>query len=400
MTEENRIEIPKGGYRTLEQATEAISSILNPPKQEKIHNEPTKPDSETEAARIDDGNAQDTETGQPDKTEDTEDTEDGGVDTRRSDEDATEVEWEEGEIPETNEEVEYDYSALAQALGVDEDDLIAAEDGSIRFRTKVNGELGEIAVSDLRDSYQMKSAAQKGMHELAEEKKAFYQERKSALEGLGEQQTFMQQALQAMHQEYVNDYQNLDWDKLYQEDPDAYHRQTRLKQEREQKINNFNQQFQEARKQINQQIMEELKKIYTDGSKSLEEAFSSSDYKTAPKWNDDERGRLTRWMIDQGFPEQNLSQLAVWQVFKWARDSMLREQERGEAKKTMKKVVKLPRVKMTKPTTPKTKEENKKKRVNDAKRRQRNAAISNQYGKKSNFNESVDLISEIMKREA
>ena len=136
-----------------------------------------------------------------------------------------------------------------------------------------------------------------------------------------------------------------------------------------------------------------MQEVWNEGAKKLNIVFSGKEYKNSPKWDQNEQRRLSEWMIREGFPVEALSTLGSWQVFKWARDSMLRGEEDKAVKKTMKRVVKLPKIKAAKPSTPLSKESGLKSRINDAKQRQRKAAVS---GRK-NFNESMDLIKEMMK---
>jgi len=395
------IEIPQGGFKTLDQAANAISGIMN----RSVSNE-TPPDNNTGE---DDGQKLAKKTkpvdpfmgdGLEDKDvlvdeDDEEDVDEEGVpvemgspkEKQEEPEGELEQELDEEEVGE-----EYDHAALAQALGLDEDDLIV-EEGELSVRTKVNGEEAQVSLAELKDSFQMTSAAQKGMQELAQEKKEFKETQKSKLEEMGHRMQFLDQALYAMQQEYMNDYQSIDWNSLKENDPEGYGVKRMDYQDREKKIQRFYADYQEAQKKIQGQFHEHMQSVWDDGSKQLASTFSGASYKTSPKWDSSEQDRLTKWMLGQGFPQDVLSTLGNWQVFKWARDSMLREEEQQAAKKTMKKVVKLPKVKTAKPSTPASKTAKKKSTLDAAKARQRKAGRKGQ----KNFNETVDLITRMMR---
>ena len=239
----------------------------------------------------------------------------------------------------------------------------------------------------------MVGTAQKGMQELAKEKKQFAEEKKQKLEILGKQGQFLEQALYVMQQEYLNDFQNINWDQVKAEDPDGYAARRMDFQDREKKIQKFYSDYQQAQQQIQKQFHDQMVEVWEDGSKQLNTVFNGSSYKNAPKWNVEEGEKLTKWMVDQGFPSEAISTLGTWQVFKWARDSMLREEELSKTKKVMKKVVRLPKVKTAKPGAKQSKTQKSRSKIDEAKFRQQKAAKSGQ----KNFNESVKLIQELMK---
>ena len=388
------LDIPKEGF-TMRQAEDAISSIIqqsvNPdeaPKDEPGADatESSEPVQESADER-EDKSAEPTDS----EVEEVKDSGESGTDTKTdSDEESAEVE----DTPEggDGEEYEYDHAALAQALGIEEDDLVVDE-GRIHVRTKINGEESQASLADLKNSYQMTSAAQKGMQDLAQEKKQFAEERRQKMEDLGKQGELFNQALYAMQQEYLNDFRNINWEQLKAEDPDTYTVKRIEYQDKEKSIQKFYHDYQQAQEQIKKHFYDQMSGVWEEGAKQLNNVFSRSEYKNAPKWDTEEGNRLTTWMIQQGFPAETISTLGAWQVFKWARDSMLREEELKKTKKTMKKVVKLPKVKTSKPGTPASKAQKSRSKLDEAKYRQRKAAKSGQ----KNFNETVDLISKIIR---
>lgn len=395
------IEIPQGGFKTIDSAANAISGIMNRPipgTEEAAENEPTSDDGKLTPSIPESANERENQDSEP-SDQDVAAIEQSGeseVDTEvGEDQDAAVAsgEGEPAEEPETQ-EVEYDHAALAQALGISEDDLIIEESG-ISVRTKINGEESATTLEDLRNSYQMTSAAQKSMQEVAQEKKQFQETKKAQLEDLNNQAQFMRQAIYSMEQMYLNDHRNVNWEQLRESDPDEYNVRRLDFQEREKHLKQWKEQYTQAQQQIQQEWYSEMQEVWNEGAKMLNNTFMAPEYKTSPKWGQEEQDRLIKWMVNEGIPNEVVNTIGAWQVFKWARDSMLRKEEQAAAKKTMKKVVKLPKVKTAKPGTPKTESTKRRSKVEEAKRRQVTASRKGQ----KNFNQTVDLISEMMKQQ-
>lgn len=297
------------------------------------------------------------------------------------------------------EEIELDPQQLASFFGVEEDDLQLTDSGQISVRAKVDGQISEVSLKDLKDSYQLTKTSQQRLQKLSEDRKTFETQRTTSLEALGQQQQFLGQALQAIEQQYAQDWQEVDWQRLRSEEPEAYATRRQDYDDRARKVAQFKQLFTEASGQLAQEKQRNKETTFQAGFQRLNEAFSSAPYKTSPKWDEGERGRLANWMVDQGFEQKEMADVSSWLVFKWARDSMLRSDEGAEAKKTVKRVLKLPKVKVAKPGSGSTKGGNKRNDIDDAKSRQRRAAKTgnNPFTRKSNLKESTDLIAKLLR---
>ncbi len=122
------------------------------------------------------------------------------------------------------------------------------------------------------------------------------------------------------------------------------------------------------------------------GAQALVEVFSGEAYRNAPKWDEEAQQDLAKWIMDQGFTTQEISQVAEPRVFKWARDSYLREKELKAAKETVKKVTKI--TKVAKPGKSKPPAEISKSKNKDLKTRQRKSG--------GGLKETTDLISGLL----
>jgi len=299
-----------------------------------------------------------------------------------------------------NTEIELDQSVLAQFLGVDEDDLILGEEGDLSIRTKVDGKAAHVTVKDLKDSYQLAKASQARMQSLAEERKDFETKRSASLKDLEVQQQYMATAIQAVEQQYAQDWQNIDWHRLRMDDQEGYAVRRQEFDDRMRQVSGFKQQFTDVYKKTQDEMANRRKEAWSDGFRKLNDVFTSGKYSKTPKWEESEKTRLAEWMVGQGMPAESLGEVDNWLVFKWARDSMLRDAENEAAAKTAKRVVRLPKVKAAKPGAKKNERQvGRRTDIEEAKIRQRKAAKpGNQPGsRRSNLKETTALIEKIIR---
>ena len=285
-------------------------------------------------------------------------------------------------------EVEIEPQHLAGLLGVEESDLGVTEDGELRLTAKVDGEVHQVTLRDLRDGYQLAKTSQQRLNKLAEDRKTLETERQQAIETLGYQQQQVAQALQAIEQEYLTNFQSVDWQRLRDEDPTEYNLKRNDYEDRKKKIDEFKSHQTKAAEQLQMQSMQQLQAVQAEGAQKLDDIFSGTEYRKAPTWNQAEKDKLSSWLISsQGYTPEQISMVSDYRFFKWARDSMLREQEQKAAKQAVKKVVKLPKI--TKPGAKKSAKQIRRSKLDDAKTRQRKD--------KGSMKATQDLISEIMR---
>ncbi|NIN66173.1 MAG: hypothetical protein GTO63_16060 [Anaerolineae bacterium] len=287
----------------------------------------------------------------------------------------------------TSEEIELEPAQVAQMLGLDEDDISVDEAGGIQVHAKVDGKPAQVSLRDLRHSYQLASTHEERLRELGRERKAFQEQSQAILQRLGEQQGQMEQAVQALEEEYAADFQAVDWNTLRLEDPTEYNAKRIDYEDKRRRIGEYRARAQYQAQQLQQQYQGKLAEAQSDGARQLAEVFDGSSYRNAPKWDAQESEKLAKWIMDQGFSAQDVSSVGVWQVFKWARDSMLREQELRNAQETVKKVAKMPKV--TKPGKPKGAKEVQTAKVKNLKARQKKAG--------GHLRETTELISELFR---
>jgi hypothetical protein len=292
------------------------------------------------------------------------------------------------ESEDTTSEVELEPAQVAELLGLEEDALEVDDDGTIQIHAKVDGKPAKVPLKDLRRSYELAETHEERLRQLGRERKAFKDESQAALERMAERHQQFTQAVEAIGAEYASDFQSVDWNRLREEDPTEYNAKRLDFEDRKQRISQYQAHARQQSEALQAEHQQKVAEMQTEGAKHLTDVFQGEAYKNAPEWNEDESQTLAKWIMDQGFSAQDIGQVGVWQVFKWARDSMLRESELKAAKETVRKVAKV--TKIAKPGKSKPPAEISKSKNKDLKTRQRKSG--------GGLKETTDLISGLLDR--
>ena len=285
-------------------------------------------------------------------------------------------------------EVELEPAQVAQMLGLEDDAIEVDDDGNIQIHAKIDGKPAKVSLKDLRHSYELAETHEERLRQLGRDRKAFKDESTTALERMAAQHQQFNQSVEAIEAEYASDVQSVEWTKLREEDPTEYNAKRMDYEDRKQRINQYKAHSQQQANVLQTGRQQKFVEMQTEGAKSLTEVFTGEAYRNAPEWGEDESQVLAKWITDQGFSAQDIGQVGVWQVFKWARDSMLREKEHKAAKETVKKVTKIGKV--IKPGKSKPPKEISKGRTTELKTRQRKSG--------GTMTDTTNLIQNILNR--
>lgn len=383
------IEIPEGGLN-IHQATDTISGILS--RQPEPEAEPT-PAAKDGAKSPPVSPQVEPETQEPVAEPQTVDADETVAELEKPADSAPE------KAPEPDpDNVEIDAEVLAEFLGVNDNDLVISEKG-IALRVENGDETSEISLNDLKHGYKFAKSNTVKAQKLSEERKSFESERQTALEALQQQQGLLANAAQAIEQQYAADWQKVDWQRLREDDPESYTLKRQDFDDRSKQVEQFKANLIQSMQKVEDEKQEQLKAKWAEGYQKLEETFTGSDYSKSPKWDNEERSRLTAWMDKAGYTQDDMKSTTSHLVYKWARDSMLRESEQKAGQVAAKKVAKLPKLKVTRPGSKTGQSTPKQSRIKELKSKQKKAArISSSPGNRgSNFNETVELIQEMFK---
>lgn len=285
------------------------------------------------------------------------------------------------------EEIELEPAQLAALLGLDEQDLVINDEGSLAFRAKVDGETQTVDLRSLRDSYQLTRTSQQRLNTLAEERKAFVAQRDDKFQQLQQQSEQMAQAITTIEREYAAEWENVDWQKLRAEDPGEFAVRRADFEDRARRLNGYKAQHQQQVQQGQAAWQQEQQKSFQEGHQKLNDAMAGPEFAKAGEWNEDAKKEVYHSMVASGVPEQILQSTPYWQAFVWARKAMLYDKMTTEANKTAKKVARLPKI--TKPGAKKSKTQAKRGNLAEARIKQRKGG--------GNIQSTAERISAIMR---
>jgi len=268
-------------------------------------------------------------------------------------------------------ELELQPEQLAALLGFDEGDLEVDDSGSVSVKVKVDGAIESVPLREIREGYRLAKISDQRISKLGEDRKTFDAERQQAFQHLSDQMQVVHSTLQTVESEYASDFNAVDWERLKQEDPTEHNLKRLEYEDRARRLQRHKAGLMQQSEEFKRGHAEHVQRQHAEGRQKLQEVFHGESYRRAPKWDDAESKRLSEWIVAQGIPAEALASVTAWQPFKWARDSMLREEERKQAKATIKKVAKLPKI--VKPGTPKPASERKRGKLESLKQRQRKA---------------------------
>lgn len=290
------------------------------------------------------------------------------------DEDAPAKDGESQDTGEEPTEIGLEAEQIAALLGLSEGDLHINEDGTVSVKVPIDGGSETVSLGEVRDGYKLAKVSKQRLSALGEDRKAFDSERQQALGTLANQYQQILATQQILEEDFSAEHDGVDWQKLRDEDPTEYNLKRADFEDRKQKLAQRRQQVLQQGQQLQTQQLQMLAQQQAAGQAKLGEVFEGESYGASPRWDDAERKRLNDWIAAQGFSQQEINSVGIWQVFKWARDSMLREQELKQAKESMKRVTS--RKINVKPGKPKPRQEIQRGRLEELKNRQRKAGGS------------------------
>lgn len=219
---------------------------------------------------------------------------------------------------ESSTEVEQD---PVEGVETDETEAEVTEDVQ-KYTIKVDGEDVEVELPELLRGYSRTSDYTRKTQQLAENRKALDAE----LEGLRAERAQMAERLRMFD---TPQEPNIDWDKLYEEDPIEYVRQKELQRDRKEQL----QTIQAEREKLERQQQEEQQKQVS----AYVAAESERLLDAIPAWTDEkkageEKAKIVSHAKSLGFNDQELGTLYDHRAVVALRESMLYRQMMSKAK--------------------------------------------------------------------
>lgn len=272
-------------------------------------------------------------------------TEEESKPSEESQEDAGEDEVREAGAEQEPESIELEAEQLAEILGLENDNLVVNEDGSIRIRAKGEKDVEDVTLEQLVNAYQGNANLTNRSKEVAELRK----QEEQKLEEFTQQTTqFAQHAairLEAINSQFETELGAIDWQKLKEEDPGQWsakkvemdQRKRQLDDLTRQTLEDINQAEQETAKQRAQLLQTKL----ANEQKAMHDGFKALNVKVDAE--------LEKGIVDymgKVFSQEEIAQMAP--TMPLDRLSILAYKamqfDKGRAKVETKKVKKVPKV--------------------------------------------------------
>ena len=295
--------------------------------------------------------------------------EQGGQEDIRSD---SEQESEErGEQQDEVLEQEIGVDVIASALGLDDNRVDVDDSGSLRFKTKIDGQEGYVGINDLIKSYQLEGHVHNKSAELSDKLRKQEEEAAKAQDVIRQNIEASIGLLNVAQQELFSDYNDINWQQLEDEDPSLFAAEKIKFQERYNKIQGSLQKAQQDQQNL---YYQQLNERHQDSLKRLKASI--------PEWNDQEVAKkeieeISSYLKKNGYDDTQLS-LADHKDLLISRKAMLydrivsdTERKANIAKKRIKKVPKV-----IKPGAPSTKQQRKKTQNSEALKKYKSSSRS------------------------
>lgn len=250
------------------------------------------------------------------------------------------AETREDDAPEETEEQQIELAAVAKLLGVEEDDLVVEDDGTVALKTKIDGTEGKAKLSDLRKSHQLEGHLNKKNMEVAERDKQL-QEHRKALETEYGQRLQYADSLNAMaYKEMQGQFAAVDWNKLKAEDPVGYTIARQEFSEREQAIRQRAQAIETEKTGLQQKQQQEYGKYLETETKALAAEMKWSDPQAAVKGYTE----IEDYLVGQGVPQAEVRALGNHKAFVIAHKAMLYDKLQAGKPALQKKIAAAPKL--------------------------------------------------------
>lgn len=249
----------------------------------------------------------------------------------------------EGEQPEAPQE---EAAPAVEAEATPEAETEGETEAEQLVTIKIDGKEVQVPLSELKNGYQRQADYTRKTMEAAEQRKAAEAESQKAIQ---ERQTYAEnlQRLQLQLEGALQEQQNIDWDQLLNTDPQEYLRQQHLFQKRQAAW----QQNQAAQVQLAQKVQAEQEAQRQTHLQQQQEALLAK----LPEWQDSKKAQADKlairdYLLQEGYDELTVSNLADANMVVTARKAMLYDQMMAKAKAVSKQVATLP-TKVEKPGT-------------------------------------------------
>lgn len=225
---------------------------------------------------------------------------------------------------------------------------------SLKVPVKVDGQSAEASLQDLVANYQMNQAAEKRLEEAKAKRESLTKELTEKQEAVQGQYAAAAKLVEQAEKMLDRDTSAIDWKRLREDDPAEYSAKKAEIAERRQELEQLKR---NAAQEYRQAVDAERQKAEAEYQETLK-AEQDALLEKIPEWRDqgkaaEEKSHLVKYLMSQGFTEQDVMGAADHRLILLARKAMLHDRGQQRVDTARKKVAKVPKV--LKPGAPKPK---------------------------------------------
>lgn len=208
-----------------------------------------------------------------------------------------EVEAPESDAQEEESGPQISLSDAAKILGVDESILDVDEDGTLKIKTKIDGQEGAAKLNDFLKSYQLQGHIDAKSRAIAEEQRRVQAERAQFEDMARAEVQRFETLVGVAQQQLMQEFAKINWDELSQSDPVDYVAKKHAFEARSAQIQGLMGQAMQYRQQLEMSQFERAKQHLTQEASRLPTLIPEwADAKTAST----EKGQLAEWLLSIG----------------------------------------------------------------------------------------------------
>lgn len=211
---------------------------------------------------------------------------------------------------------------------------------TVTIPVKVNGEETSVSLKEMRDNYQMYTAADRRLEEAKAKAESQNHEIEQSRTKAQEQLAAAAGLIQELESELISESQSIDWNKLRQDDPAEFAAKRAEIQQRQEKLEGYKQKAVDEYRQTIQPTKPTEETLQEERTKLLQKIPEWKDAKVA----DREKARLVNTLKGVGYSEDDIKGASDHRLFVLARMAMLGESTKEKVNAAKKKVRKVPKV--------------------------------------------------------
>lgn len=243
---------------------------------------------------------------------------------------------------EETEEVELSsFDELAEHFDLDRDWL-----KGLKVETKVNGEVGQVSLSEMVAKYQQYQMGDVYLKEAKEKADQIVSEARQEKESIAGTVVAFSKLMENVEAEIERDVKNIDWAKLRQDDPAEHAAKKEEIRERRERLKELKQEAQKTYQEAAQKAKQQHLAALEENLPKEREMF----FERVPEWRDNdkassEREEVVKYLSNEGFGEQDIKVAAYnGRLLAMAVKAMRYDAAKAKSQAAKKKVVKVPKV--------------------------------------------------------